>query len=101
MDFSGPYFILAIIAMSTIGWIITTAIRARHGYPIEGEWGGKVMRDDPATERLTAENDELRTKLTAIQERLAAIEQIVTDGGMQTAAQIEALRPPRLTGERK
>jgi hypothetical protein len=28
------------------------------------------------------------------------LEQIVTDGGINTAAQIEALRAPRLTGER-
>jgi hypothetical protein len=27
------------------------------------------------------------------------LEQIATDGGIQTAAQIEALRSPRLTGE--
>ena len=38
MSFGGPHFVLAIIAMSFIGWIITTAIRAKHGYPIENEW---------------------------------------------------------------
>ena len=30
-----------------------------------------------------------------IEERLRVLEQIVTDGGVQTAAQIEALRAPR------
>src|SRR3954454_23944112 len=30
-----------------------------------------------------------------VEERLRVIEQIVTDGGVQTAAQIEALRTPR------
>ena len=29
MSFGGPGFVLAIIAMSFVGWIITTAIRAR------------------------------------------------------------------------
>ena len=36
-----------------------------------------------------------------IEQRLAVIERIVTDGGVQTAAQIEALRPARLSGEKK
>jgi hypothetical protein len=31
-----------------------------------------------------------------VEARLAVVEQIVTDGGVQTAAQIEALRTPRL-----
>ena len=35
---------------------------------------------------------------TELEARVRVLEQIVTDGGMQTAAQIEALRPqPRLT----
>jgi hypothetical protein len=32
-----------------------------------------------------------------IEARLAVVEQIVTDGGIQTASQIEALRAPRLS----
>ncbi len=32
-----------------------------------------------------------------VEARLAVVEQIVTDGGLQTASQIEALRSPRLT----
>ncbi len=34
---------------------------------------------------------------TELEARVRVLEQIVTDGGMQTAAQIEALRPARLT----
>ena len=33
MNFGGPGFVLAIIAMSMLAWVITTSIRARHGYP--------------------------------------------------------------------
>ena len=33
---------------------------------------------------------------TALEARVQVLEKIVTDGGMQTAAQIEALRMPRL-----
>ena len=32
--------------------------------------------------------------------RVRVLEKIVTDGGLETAAQIEALRAPRLTGEK-
>lgn len=35
-----------------------------------------------------------------LEQRVRVLEQIVTDGGAQTAAQIEALRAPRLTGEK-
>lgn len=34
-----------------------------------------------------------------LEQRVRVLEQIVTDGGAQTAAQIEALRTPRLTKE--
>ena len=34
---------------------------------------------------------------TQLEARIRVLEQIVTDGGVQTAAQIEALREPRLT----
>ena len=36
-----------------------------------------------------------------MEQRLQVLEQIVTDGGVQTAAQIEALRKPRLPQGRK
>jgi len=35
-----------------------------------------------------------------LEERVRVLEQIVTDGGAQTAAQIEALRPKRVTKRR-
>ena len=34
---------------------------------------------------------------TQLEARIRVLEQIVTDGGIETAAQIEALREPRLT----
>ena len=54
MNFGGPTFVLAIIAMSFVGWIITTAIRARHGYPLEGEWGGTVHQNKDTDEMTKA-----------------------------------------------
>ena len=35
-----------------------------------------------------------------LEQRVRVLEQIVTDRGVDTAAQIEALRAPRLTGEK-
>lgn len=38
------------------------------------------------------ENQRLRQQVAALQQRINTLERIVTDGGVQTAAQIEALR---------
>ena len=89
MSWSGPEFVLSIIAISTIGWVITSWIRAKHGYPVEGEWGGTVNKADPEKDRqielLVATNQRL-------EQRLQVLERVVTDKGAATADQIEALR---------
>lgn len=93
MNWGGPEFVLAIIAMSTIGWVINNWIRARHGYALEDEWGGKTPRtDDKAMTALREENTQLRQQLEATHQRLANVEAIVTDRGFDVANQIEALR---------
>lgn len=96
MNFGGPNFVLAIIAISTIGWIITTAIRARHGYPLEGEWGGTVRRDKDETARnLSAENEQLRATVGKLEDRLKVLERIATDPARQLADDIDALSTGR------
>ena len=97
MQFGSPAFVLAIIAMSYLAWIITTAIRARHGYPIEDEWGGgKVHRHDPQAEQiakaLTAENEQLKATVGRLEERLKVLERIATDPSRQLADEIDKLR---------
>ncbi|WP_017668008.1 hypothetical protein [Sandarakinorhabdus sp. AAP62] len=96
MSFGGPFFVLAIIAMSMGAWIITTAIRAKHGYPLEGEWGGTVNKHNPELERqnqlLTQENDLLRGKIGRLEERLSVLERIATDAPARLTAEIENLR---------
>jgi hypothetical protein len=96
MDFHGPEFVLAIIAMSTLGWIATSWIRARHGYPVEGEWGGRVEKGDPQADRkialLNAENETLVGKVTRLEDRISVLERIVTDKPGQLTAEIENLR---------
>ena len=94
MEFGGPIFVIAIVAISTMGWVITTAIRARHGYPLDGEWGGTVHRhgSDEATKLLTAENERLKSTVGQLEERLKVLERIATDPSRQLADEIEKLR---------
>jgi hypothetical protein len=96
MDFHGPEFVLAIIAMSTIGWIATSWIRARHGYPVEGEWGGHVEKGDPQADRkialLASENETLAGKVTRLEDRISVLERIVTDRSARLTDEIDSLR---------
>jgi cell division protein FtsB len=94
--FQGPGFVLAIIAMSMGAWIITSWIRAKHGYPLEGEWGGTVSKADPAADRkielLSAENEKLSGQVSRLEERIAVLERIATDKPSRLSAEIENLR---------
>ena len=96
MNFGGPGFVLAIIAMSFLAWIITTAIRARHGYPLEDEWGGTVHRRDPAadetTKALATENEQLKATVGKLEERLKVLERIATDPTRELSDEIDRLR---------
>ena len=89
-------FVLTIIALSIGGWLANNWIRAKHGYALEDEWGGKTERTDSAEpQRLIAENRALHGKIDAMQDRLVVLERSVTDRGYDVATQIEALRDQR------
>ena len=93
MDWSGPGFVIAIIAISTTGWVVTTFIRAKHGYPVEGEWGGKVERGDTDTTRALAdENKALHQTVEKLESRLKVLERIATEPGARLEDEIERLR---------
>ena len=96
MTWEGPEFVIAIVAISTIGWLISSWIRARHGYPLENEWSGTTHKGDPAAERrvelLEDENGRLRGQVGRLEERLAVLERIATDPAERTAREIEGLR---------
>ncbi|HWJ59661.1 MAG TPA: hypothetical protein VNR68_08530 [Sphingomicrobium sp.] len=96
MSFGSPAFVLAIIAMSYAAWLITSWIRAKHGYPIENEWGGSVhpltRGDDDTTRALKAENEQLRNTVGQLEERLKVLERIATDPSRKLADEIENLR---------
>lgn len=94
MDWGSPSFVIAIVALSMGGWIINNWIRAKHGYDLEDEWGGKTSKksDDAETTRLKQENRDLNDKLDAMQDRMVVLEKIVTDRGYSLSEEIEALR---------
>lgn len=96
MGFGGPEFVIWIIGISTLGWVATTAIRARHGYPLDGEWGGSVVKEDPdsigKTSRLVEENQALQGRVKMLEDRLKVLERIATDPSRQLADDIERLR---------
>jgi hypothetical protein len=96
MNWGSPAFVLAIIAMSFGAWIVTSWIRAKHGYPLENEWSGMTYPTDPERESkvatLTEENERLRAQLGRLEARLAVLERIATDPAERTAREIEKLR---------
>jgi hypothetical protein len=102
MEWGGPAFVIAIIGLSTVGWLMNNWIRAKHGYALEDEWGGKTERKDAQeAAQLRAENARLVDRLEASEDRIAVLERIVTDRGVSVAQQIEALRDQRPAGRQQ
>ncbi|MGL5839350.1 MAG: hypothetical protein ACRCY3_12700 [Sphingorhabdus sp.] len=94
--FEGPWFIVAIVVVCTAGWLVNNWIRAKHGYPLEDEWGGKTEKGLPDSERkiglLTSENEALQGKIGRLEERIAVLERIATDKPSRLSEEIENLR---------
>ncbi|RYD50161.1 MAG: hypothetical protein EOP60_12390 [Sphingomonadales bacterium] len=92
----GQVMVIVIVAISTLGWLISSAIRAKHGYPLENEWSGKTVKGDPDVERkiglLANENERLTGQISRLEERIAVLERIATDPAERTAREIDALR---------
>lgn len=81
------------------GWIFTTWLRIKNGYPLENSWGKPIypLKSAETEERvrlLTQENAQLRAELGSIKDRLATVERIVTDGALRLDHDIAALRGP-------
>ncbi|TMJ20672.1 MAG: hypothetical protein E6G92_02825 [Alphaproteobacteria bacterium] len=86
--------------IAVLGWVVTTWMRIKHGYPLDGAWGQAVYpkKSDEAMERiklLSQENAQLRAEMGAVKDRLANVERIVTDDSHRLTQEIEALRLPR------
>jgi hypothetical protein len=96
MSWGGPGFVIGIIALCYGGWLLNNWIRAKHGYPLEDEWGGKSARIDADADRkimlLSNENETLNSKIGHLEERVAVLERIVTDKAGRLSEEIEKLR---------
>lgn len=92
---------IAVISVAGVmGWVITTWMRIKHGYPLENSWGKAVYPKTSSEEMeriklLSSENAQLRAEVGSIKDRLATIERIVTDEGYRLTQEIESLRAPR------
>jgi hypothetical protein len=75
-------FVLAVLILV----FAFTIIRHKLGIPVRSM---RQMRGDPGDD---AENTRLRQQVGQLQQRINVLERIVTDRGVETAAQIEALR---------
>ena len=71
------------------------------GRPFIRQWFELKHKRLDADTRLAAEKAaQYATSSAELEQRVRVLEQIVTDGGIHTANQIEALRAPRLIGEK-
>ena len=90
--------VVSLVAVA--GWVLTTWMRIKHGYPLDGAWGQAIYpkTSDETVERvrlLSTENAQLRAELGSIKDRLATVERIVTDDSHRLTQEIEALRLPK------
>lgn len=93
MDWGSPEVIFGFVAIGYIGWTVNNWIRAKHGYPLEDEWGGKTEKaDDKEKRELREVNRALNDQLDKMQDRMVVLEKIVTDRGYTLSEEIEALR---------
>jgi hypothetical protein len=89
--------IVTIVAVAAIGgWVFTTWLRIKNGYPLDGAWGQALhpRTDRDSAERmklLSSENAQLRAELGSVKDRLETIERIVTDQPHRLAHEIDAL----------
>ncbi|MHA3839982.1 hypothetical protein [Sphingomonas sp. AX6] len=94
----GP--MVAIVGVAgMVGWVLTTWMRIKNGYPLDGAWGQAVYpkNSGETLERvklLSQENAQLRAELGSVKDRLANVERIVTDSSHLLDREIEQLRGP-------
>jgi hypothetical protein len=91
----GGGIVIAMLAIT--GWIFTTWLRVKNGYPLENSWGKSIypQKNDELIERVklvSQENAQLRAELGSVKDRLANVERIVTDDAHRLGHEIDALR---------
>ena len=93
MDTSLLIFFFIVVGIPVVGGIGYSAFQR---WLTHKEKMGKLIADQTAEKAA-----QYAAHVERIEARLRVVEQIVTDGGAQTAAQIEALRAPPLTPARR
>ncbi len=88
--------IALIVTVSVAGWVVTTWLKIKNGYPLETSWGVPLhpKTDREAAERiklLSSENAQLRAEVGSLKDRLETVERIVTDQPHRLAREIDAL----------
>ena len=92
--------VAVLVGLSAVtGWVLTTWMRIKHGYPLDGAWGQAVYprKDQETAERirlLSQENAQLRAEIGSMKDRLIVVERIVTDSGNLLSHEIDLLRSP-------
>lgn len=89
-------FIILLSFIAIGGWVLTTWMRIKNGYPLDGAWGQAIYpkTDQESVERiklLSTENAQLRAELGSVKDRLETVERIVTDGPARLAREIDSL----------
>lgn len=89
-------WVALIVAVSVGGWMFTTWLRIKNGYPLETSWGQPLhpSSDKESIERiklLTGENAQFRAELGSVKDRLETIERIITDQPHRLAQEIDSL----------
>ena len=97
MRLAMPITLITVVGVT--GWVVTTWMRIKNGYPLDGAWGQKLYpkTDQESIERvrlLSQENAQLRAELGSVKDRLANVEKIVVDDSHRLTAEIESLRGP-------
>ncbi len=84
-----------------VGWVITTWLKIKNGYPLESSWGKPLHPNGggEAMERIkliSQENAQLRAELGSLKDRMAVLERIATDQPSRLAAEIDSLATKQL-----
>ncbi|PZN96540.1 MAG: hypothetical protein DCF31_03760 [Alphaproteobacteria bacterium] len=89
------------VFIGTIGWVMTTWIKVKNGYPLESSWGKPLLpassgETQERVKLLAQENAELRALVGSVKDRLEVLERIATDRGSRLAAEIDSLGPKQI-----
>lgn len=88
--------IATIVVACVLGWVVTTWIRAKNGYPVEDFLGFKdhVTGENPETLKAAfrAELQQRDEAIARLEQRVQVLERIATDRSGRLAEEIEQLR---------